>query len=261
MIGPESEFIHSSESAVAVSLGRGRATRFAPPGRLTISFIGGACEGRTGLELTGERMAIGRDEECELVLEGETVSRQHCEIRRQGTVYLLRDASRNGTYVNGERIAQAMLRDGDQIRVGANILLVHLVPGRATTRLARRATTPHRQGPAGVAVELRPLIVVKGLEEGVTQPFSEDGITIGRRLENHVVLEADNISRQHLAIERRDGHYFVRDLGSANGTFLNEQRIDLAPLTDGDRLRVGNFTALVSLVDQDCILNFKRNTK
>jgi len=99
------------------------------------------------------------------------------------------------------------------------------------------------------------------LEDGVTQPFSEEKITIGRRTDNQVVLDADNISRNHVSIERQEGKYFIRDLESANGTYLNEQKVDLAELNDGDRVRVGNFTLTVSLCDLDCILNFKKPTK
>jgi pSer/pThr/pTyr-binding forkhead associated (FHA) protein len=262
VIGQERDLIRSSESAIA-AFGRGRTTSHFPAGRLSLSFIGGACEGRTGVELTTARTALGRDESCEIVLDGETISRRHCEIRRLGGTYLLRDSSRNGTFVNGARIEHAQLRDGDQIRVGTNILQVHLVPGSLTNAFTGKATTSQRLGPAAAELIhlIRPQIVVKGLEEGVTQPFTEDRITMGRRLENHLILEADNVSRQHIAIERIDKQYFVRDLESANGTYLNEQRIDLAQLNDGDRVRIGNFTMLVSLVDQDCILNFRRNTK
>ncbi|MFN0087416.1 MAG: FHA domain-containing protein [Blastocatellia bacterium] len=261
MIGQERDFIHPSESAIALSLGGARETSHFPAGRLSISFIGGACEGRTSLQVMAERTLIGREEACEIVLEGETVSRRHCEIRRWGACYVLRDSSRNGTFVNGERIAGAQIRDGDRIRVGANILLIHLTPGGATSAFTGKVTTAQRNAPAAAVLELRPQIVVKGLEEGVTQPFTEDRITMGRRLENHLVLEADNVSRQHLAIERSDNRYFVRDLDSANGTCLNERRVDRAPLIDGDTVRIGNFSILISLVDQDCILNFRRITK
>jgi pSer/pThr/pTyr-binding forkhead associated (FHA) protein len=111
-------------------------------------------------------------------------------------------------------------------------------------------------------IALNPHIVVKGLEDGVTQPFSEDRITIGRRTDNQVILDGDNISRNHVAIERRQGKYFVCDLGSANGTYLNEERIDdSVELTEGDRLRIGNYTLAVSFHEQDCVLNFKKPTK
>ncbi|MGH9802859.1 MAG: FHA domain-containing protein, partial [Blastocatellia bacterium] len=74
-------------------------------------------------------------------------------------------------------------------------------------------------------------------------------------------LDGDNISRNHVAIERREGKYFVSDIGSANGTYLNEEQIETAELSDGDRLRIGNYTLTVGLLDQDCVLNFKRPTK
>jgi len=223
-----------------------------------LNFVGGLCAERTGLILTKLRTTVGRGEGCDVVLDGETVSRLHCEIARFGTVYVLQDFSRNGTYVNGQRVRQTQLQDGDQLRIGQNILLVQLTSAAGTGVLKSRETAPHHLPPV---IELNPHIVVKGLEEGVTQPFSEQCISIGRRTDNQVVLEADNISRNHAAIERRDGKYFVRDLESANGTYLNEERIDLAELRDGARLRIGNYTLTVSLLDQDCVLNFKRPTK
>jgi len=258
VIGQEHDFTRPNESAVAILLGQGRATSSFPASRLCVSFIGGSCAGRTGLLLTNHISTVGRDEECEIVLDGETVSRRHCEIIRCGAIYVLQDTSRNGTFINGERIHQAQLCDGDQIRVGQNVLLVHLSSGIGTSTITNKTTTPHARPPV---IELKPHIVVKGLEEGVTQPFSEERITIGRRADNHVALDTDNISRQHVSIERRNGQYFICDLGSANGTYLNDQRVDFAQINDGDRLRVGNYTITVSLVDQDCILNFKQTTQ
>jgi len=241
-----------------MSLGKGRDTSSFPASKLCVSFIGGLCVGRTGLFLTGPISTIGRDEDCEVALDGETVSRRHCEIARCGATYILRDSSRNGTFVNGERVRQAQLRDGDQIRIGANVLLVHLSSGIATSLISGKLTTPNRFPPV---IELKPHIVVKGLEEGVTQPFGEDCVTIGRRADNQIAIDADNISRRHVSIERRDGQYFIRDLGSANGTYLNERRTDLAQLNDGDRLRIGGYRITISLVEQDCVLNFRKITK
>ncbi|MGH9936631.1 MAG: FHA domain-containing protein [Blastocatellia bacterium] len=258
MIGQEHDFTRSQESAVAVSLGKGRATSSFHASKLWLSFVGGLCAGRTGLFLSDKTSTIGRDEDCDVVLDGNTVSRRHCEIIRRGLTYILRDSSRNGTFINGERVRQAQLRDGDQIRIGANALLVHLSSGIATSVISGKLTTPNRLPPL---VELKPHIVVKGLEEGVTQSFSEDCVTIGRRADNQIMIDEDNISRRHVSFERRDGRYFSRDLGSANGTYLNEQRTDIAQLGDGDRLRIGGYLISVSLVEQDCVLNFKKITK
>jgi pSer/pThr/pTyr-binding forkhead associated (FHA) protein len=258
VIGQEHDFTRPLDSAVAISLGKGRATTSSPESRLCLNFVGGLCAERTGLFLTKARTSIGRGENCDIVLDGETVSRLHCEIIRFGAIYVVQDFSRNGTFVNSQRLKQTQLHNGDQLRVGQNILLVQLTPAAGTGMLKSRETAPHRLPPN---IELNPHIVVKGLEEGVTQPFSEERITIGRRTDNQVMLEADNISRNHVAIERRDGKYYARDLESINGTFLNDERIDLAELCDGDWLRIGNYTLTVSLLNQDCVLNFKKTTK
>ena len=258
MIGQKHDFIRPQESTVAVSLDKGRATDSIPDSKLCLSFLSGQCAGRTGLMLTKQRTTLGRGDDCDVVLDGETVSREHCEIISWGTIFVLQDSSRNGTFVNGERVGQLQLRDGDEIRIGQNILLVHLTSCINTSMISRRETTPHRISPA---IELEPHIVVKGLEEGVTQPFSEERITIGRRSDNHIILDADNISRQHAAIERREEFYFVYDLGSANGTHLNGKRVESAQLNDGDRVRIGNFILTVNLLDQDCILNFKKTNR
>jgi len=257
VIGQEHDFTRPLDSTLAMSLGKGRATTSSPESRLCLNFVGGLCAERTGLLLTKLRTTIGRGEDCDIVLDGETVSRLHCAIERFGTVYVAQDFSRNGTFVNGQRVRQVQLQDGDQLRIGQNLLLVQLTSAASTGMLKSRETVPHHLPPV---IELNPHIVVKGLEEGVTQPFSEERITIGRRTDNQVVLEADNISRNHVAIERRDGKYYVRDLESANGTYLNEEQVDLAELRDGDRLRVGNYTMTISLLDHDCVLNFKKST-
>ena len=258
MIGQEYDFTRPHESALAIAFGKGRHTKSAPAGKLSLSFADGLCAGRTGLYLTKQVTLIGRDEAADIMLEGETVSRHHCEITRWGAIYVLRDNSRNGTFVNGHRVRQVQLHDGDQLRVGQNILLVHLTSGVNTSLLAKRATAADHLPPI---LEFAPHIVIKGLEDGVTQTFDEERITLGRRPGNQVTLEADNISRQHAAIERREGQYYICDLGSANGTFLNDQRTDIAALNDGDRVRIGNFTLQIGLREQDCVLTFKQLTR
>src|SRR5262249_837674 len=163
-----------------------------------------------------------------------------------------RDSSRNGTFINGERVRQAQLRDGDQIRIGANVLLIHISSGIATSVISGKATAPNRLPPI---IELRPTIVVKRLESGVSPPFADDCSTIRRLADNQITNDENNISLRQVSIERRDGQYFISDLGSANGTYLNDRRTDIAQLNDGDRLRIGGYLITIGLVEQDCILN------
>ena len=65
-----------------------------------------------------------------------------------------------------------------------------------------------------------------------------DALLIGR-VKADVEIDSPDVSRRHAVIERKDGVYVVRDLGSTNGTYVNGQRIDEAPLSNGDRVVVG----------------------
>lgn len=66
-----------------------------------------------------ERSVIGRADTCDIVVGEGAVSRQHCEIVWLAVQYVLRDlGSANGTFVNGEQVQVAPLRDGDLIEVG-----------------------------------------------------------------------------------------------------------------------------------------------
>ena len=66
---------------------------------------------------------IGRSSRCEVQVDQESVSRNHCKIAFTGKHYTVRDmGSTNGTYVNDELIDEIQLRDGDQVKVGRTIL-------------------------------------------------------------------------------------------------------------------------------------------
>src|SRR5215475_12157825 len=67
------------------------------------------------------RFTIGRGAENSLCIPATVVSRSHAELIRVGTDYLLRDlGSTNGSFVNGARVTEQMLNDGDTLRFGAN---------------------------------------------------------------------------------------------------------------------------------------------
>ena len=71
-------------------------------------------------------LGIGRDPRNELVLSDEQVSRQHAQIRCEPEGFVIYDLnSKNGTYVNGQRVSRCPLHDGDEIRVGDTLLIFH----------------------------------------------------------------------------------------------------------------------------------------
>ncbi|MFO0750204.1 MAG: GGDEF domain-containing protein [Myxococcota bacterium] len=64
--------------------------------------------------------------------------------------------------------------------------------------------------------------------------------TLGRDPLATIVLDVDNVSRSHARIEVKAGETWVHDLGSTNGTFVNEQPVQRAPLRSGDLLKIGD---------------------
>ncbi len=84
------------------------------------------------------------------------------------------------------------------------------------------------------------LIVLAGAKQGLEIPLKKDKFLIGRAKECSLRAGSEAISRRHCAIVRKDGRYTVRDLGSRNGTYVNDVRIsEEVPLVEGNELRVG----------------------
>ena len=67
-------------------------------------------------------------------------------------------------------------------------------------------------------------------------------ITIGRSPEADIVVLDEKASRLHCGIRLWDGEYYIKDLKSRNGTTLNGQTIEMAPLKPGDKIRIGTTT-------------------
>ena len=73
----------------------------------------------------GNIKTMGRATRADFVVDAALVSRLHCRLAAgAGAIEAVDLESTNGTYVNGERVARAMLKDGDTLRVGAVELLV-----------------------------------------------------------------------------------------------------------------------------------------
>jgi len=104
--------------------------------------------------LTAPRARIGRDPENDIVIPDRRVSRYHAEIVREGSEFVLRDCgSKNGTFVNGERVVQERrLQDGDEIQVALCCELVFVGPG-ATAPLAVGETAQGARKP-GLSLDL-----------------------------------------------------------------------------------------------------------
>src|SRR5271169_1707903 len=88
-------------------------------------------------------------------------------------------------------------------------------------------------------------LVIRNIEgKTITVPLDRDRITLGRSSANELCYPDDaGLSRQHLALTRANGQWFVEDLGSKNGTVVNGKRIEKRiPFVNGDRISAGHLT-------------------
>lgn len=88
---------------------------------------------------------------------------------------------------------------------------------------------------------------IKLLNKRETIPFKiseeysiEKGLKFGRQVDNDVVLADNFVSKHHSEIIVDEGEYFIKDLDSSNGTYINEEKIeDVVKLKHGDRIGIG----------------------
>lgn len=99
------------------------------------------------IDVTGERTLLGRDPSADLVVNDPSVSRRHALIERRAEGFVVLDQrSANGTFVNNQRVEQALLQGGQQLRLGAVAFEVRLP---VTTAAATAGTvSPHVGTPA-----------------------------------------------------------------------------------------------------------------
>jgi pSer/pThr/pTyr-binding forkhead associated (FHA) protein len=80
-----------------------------------------------------------------------------------------------------------------------------------------------------------------GGREGESFPLQADRLAIGRRPDCDIFLDDVTVSRDHALLVKRGSDFFLDDLGSLNGTYVNRQRIESERLADGDELQVGKY--------------------
>jgi hypothetical protein len=103
---------------------------------------------------------------------------------------------------------------------------------------------PTVEAPRATLREIRP--------DGSSQSFVVDGrpLTIGRGPDNRLVLHDSRASRHHARIYGRQGALLLSDLGSTNGSFVNDRRVEEIALGEGDRIRVGDTVLIVETVEE-----------
>jgi len=86
-------------------------------------------------------------------------------------------------------------------------------------------------------------VVIRSGGNRVGESFALEGdrMTVGRRPDSDVFLDDVTVSRDHALVVKRGGDFYLDDLGSLNGTYVNRRRIESHRLADGDELQIGKY--------------------
>ena len=187
-----------------------------------------------------EPMSIGRAPDNEIVIENLAISRNHAVISATGESFLIKDlGSSNGTFVNGEKVTQALLNDKDVISIGKHKLYFYnAAPAREVIRRPSFADADCTMLVTHVPVTAE-LEQIRGKHHATVHPLNGDVTRLGRGAQNDIRLSDWFVSKEHATITRVEDAFVLRDLGSWRHTFVNDTQIEEAVLRHGDVIQVG----------------------
>lgn len=197
----------------------------------------------------GATITIGRSSTNDIYIPEQHVSRQHAVINYRDGIFMLNDlSSANGTFVNDEKIVDAFpLASGDEIRL--YVPLLHFTAADNETEHPYINPEAAADVASGISGSGGRLIITNGLQEGETITLWQNEITVGRAVANHtweIGLLDPSVSRPHARLTRVDERWLLQDLGSSNGTSVNNVPVSEKGrvLSDGDIIAFGGTIAL-----------------
>jgi pSer/pThr/pTyr-binding forkhead associated (FHA) protein len=223
--------------------------------RISLTVLEGKDVGKT-VVVDKPDFIIGR-ENADMVLNDVQVSRKHAVLQLHDRRIVLKDlGSTNGTFIGNRQIKEEELKHLDEISIGGTRLLVTIfetpdtIPDNAGgTILLKEEVSPEQttriQRPDDVEYKLPYkqriyLDIIDGVQKGTTYEFVSGKVVIGRT-DGDLIINDPNVSKKHAVIETwsRDT-YFIRDLASTNGTYINGQRVTTTKIKNGDIITVGD---------------------
>jgi len=187
-------------------------------------------------------MRVGSAADSTLVLNVAGVAAHHCEISTHNGESAVRPVDASApTVINGRQIAQATpLKPGDLLlfgRVGCRVSsdrpAVATIPPPSSAKKADEAARTRVRNTL-------PKYMLRGVS-GATfgKTFALTGtMVIGRQADSDIPVPAEEISRHHAKLQVTADGVLVEDMSSANGTFINDKRIQTGVLKPGEELRL-----------------------
>ncbi len=193
---------------------------------------------RPPLWVVEKLFSIGSASDNQLAINEDGIDPHHAKIIQDDSRYLLKDNnSTTGCFINGQRVTQKEILPGDIIKLGQAEIIV-LDPRSLPDKGKDAYVAPWR------------LVSDSSWLAGKHFVISPDhGTVIGRGNQCDIVIPGTHLSRRHAEISIEGNHLRIKDLGSANGTYLNELRVDNATANNGDRIRLDVYSFRVVAPD------------
>ncbi|MDF1811119.1 MAG: FHA domain-containing protein [Verrucomicrobiales bacterium] len=196
---------------------------------------------------SGGNWKIGRHPDNDIAIDDPKASRYHALLTGEKGAYYIEDlGTGNGTLISGVSVppdTRVEFKVGDVIGIGEVQIRLSDSTGASKSR-----SDSISEGETGV------LRQISGKSAETVYPLGNDPVLIGRLPICHISIDDPGSSRINAEVVRENSNYFLRDLGSSNGTFLNDSRIKKERLSPGDVVRVGSHRFAFSIENKDSIL-------
>jgi pSer/pThr/pTyr-binding forkhead associated (FHA) protein len=214
-------------------------------------------------------LRAGRLGSLEIVLDDSSVSRRHAEIRITQHGWRVKDlGSTNGTSVNGKKLdpsVERLLLRGDKVTISVFEIEVVEANSPAEPETKDLPREKERQEPAAVEMTIavgariqsplanlarlkhaQPRLVMATKERRAVFEIVKAEAIVGRDPASDVVIDHGTVSKRHAEVRLLDGTFYVRDLGTVNGTFVEGSAVvgAAAPLKSNQTVRFGTVSCL-----------------
>ncbi len=198
----------------------------------------------TPVDLKSGITRIGSGAGADVVLMAAGIAAVHCEVHMGGTGAMLKPANSAAAVVlNGKQIiGDTAIKPGDIILFGK--IAARVVAGEKVATAMPSITKP----PAGDDIEdgrtkvrqALPKFILRGVSGSTFgKNFALQGtMTVGRQPDCDICIPSDEVSRHHAKLQVMPDGIAVEDIGSANGTFINDKRVHTGMLKPGEELRL-----------------------
>jgi pSer/pThr/pTyr-binding forkhead associated (FHA) protein len=194
---------------------------------------------RPAFPITANVCTLGNGKDNTIVLNTSTVEESHARIvQHDGKLFLQDNKSRRGCFVNGKKVKYKDLHNGDVVSIGnVHFEVIESDDIDLTSTRVPISTAQSQPSAVHTAASWR-LISDSSWLSGKVFELQGDSVLLGRGKDCDITIPGNHLSRNHALILKNGNTLTIKDLDSANGSYLNEVRIDGEQVVrPGDRLR------------------------